>query len=117
MTKNVSEYVMDFVANTGVREVFFISGGGNRFLSEALAKHPDLEYICTHHEQGLSMAVEGYARVKGYGVGLVTTGPGVTNAITGAYGAYLDSTPCMFISGQVNSHQMIGSSGLRQFGV
>ena len=44
MTKNVSEYVMDFVANTGVREVFFISGGGNRFLSEALAKHPDLDW-------------------------------------------------------------------------
>lgn len=117
MGRTVSDYVMDFVARTGVKDIFFISGGGNRFLAEAMANNPSLNYVCTHNEQALSMAVEGYARVRGFGVGLVTLGPGATNAITGTWGAYLDSTPCMMLSGQSPSRHLIGETGLRQFGV
>lgn len=116
MTTKVSDYVVNFIADKGVRDVFFISGGWVRHFAQSLANHPQINYVCNHNEQALSMSVEAYARMRGFGVGIVTSGPAVTNAITGAAGAYLDSTPCMFISGQVHTHT-IKPPRLRQLGI
>lgn len=112
-----AEYIINFLADKGIEDIFFISGGGNRFLADAIGKSPKLRYICNHHEQAVSMAVEAYTRVKGVGAGIVTTGPGVTNALTGVYGAWTDSTPCVFLSGQVEQKYVKGNSELRQLGV
>ena len=98
----LADYVMQFVAGQGVKHVFLVVGGGAMHLNDALARCPDLEYICNHHEQASAIAAEAYAKAtNNLGVCMVTTGPGGTNAITGLAGAWLDSTPCLFISGQV----------------
>lgn len=114
----LSEYIFSFIADIGVREVFAVSGGAAMHLVDAVATEKRLRYIATHHEQAAAMAAEGYARVTGKpGVALVTSGPGGTNAITGVCGAWIDSIPTIFISGQVTSDTLIGETGLRQFGI
>lgn len=98
----VADYAMRFLAGLGVRHVFVLTGGGAMHLNDALSRCPDLEFICNHHEQACAIAAEAYAKAtNGLGVAMVTTGPGGTNAITGLAGAWLDSTPCLFLSGQV----------------
>lgn len=114
----VSDYVADYIASIGVKDVFMISGGGNMHLVDSVGKHKKLRYVCNHHEQASAIAAEGYARVtKNIGVCLVTTGPGGTNAITGIAGGWLDSIPMLCISGQIPSNQMITGTKLRQLGV
>lgn len=114
----VSDYVMQYIASLGVKKVFYISGGGAMHLNDSLGKNEDLEGICMIHEQGASIAAEAYARIhEGYGACLVTSGPGGTNALTGLVGAYIDSIPVIFISGQVKRDDLIGEQGIRQFGI
>ena len=113
----LSDYVFKFIANQGVKHVFMLPGGGAMHLVDSLGSCPDLEYICVLHEQAATIAAEAYARVtNNLGVALVTTGPGGTNAITGVAGAWLESTPCLIISGQVKRPDMKGNSGVRQLG-
>ncbi len=98
----LSDYVMRFVAGQGVRHVFLLVGGGAMHLNDSLARCPELRYVCNHHEQASAIAAENYAKFTNQlGVAMVTTGPGGTNAITGLAGAWLDSVPCLFLSGQV----------------
>jgi acetolactate synthase-1/2/3 large subunit len=98
----LSDYVMRFVADLGVRHVFVVTGGGAMHLNDSLARCERLEFICNHHEQASAIAAENYAKAtNGIGVAMVTTGPGGTNAVTGLAGAWLDSTPVLFLSGQV----------------
>src|ERR1039457_3807191 len=98
----VSDYVVQFVAALGVKHVFVVTGGGAMHLNDSLARCRELEFICNHHEQASAIAAEAYAKAtNNIGVAMVTTGPGGTNAITGLAGAWLDSTPCLFLSGQV----------------
>jgi acetolactate synthase-1/2/3 large subunit len=98
----LSDYVMRFVAGLGVKHVFLVTGGGAMHLNDSLARCEGLEFICNHHEQACAIAAENYAKATGnLGVAMVTTGPGGTNAVTGLAGAWLDSTPVLFLSGQV----------------
>lgn len=114
----LSDYVFRFIADQSVKHVFMVPGGGAMHLNDSLGHTQGLEFISNHHEQASAIAAEAYARVtNNLGVALVTTGPGGTNAITGVAGAWLDSTPCLFISGQVKRADMVGKRGLRQLGV
>jgi acetolactate synthase-1/2/3 large subunit len=114
----LSDYVFRFVAGLGVRHVFEVTGGGAMHLNDSLGANPDLEYVCTLHEQAAAMAAESYAKVRNdLAVCLVTTGPGGTNALTGVAGAWLDSTPMLVISGQVKRADLKGTTGVRQMGV
>lgn len=114
----LSDYVASFIANLGVKEVFAVSGGGAMHLVDSIGKHEQLNYISTHHEQAAAMAAEAYARIsRSIGVALVTTGPGGTNALTGVVGAWIDSIPTLFISGQVTRDTLLTGTGLRQFGI
>ncbi|MGA9134837.1 MAG: thiamine pyrophosphate-binding protein, partial [Candidatus Sulfotelmatobacter sp.] len=98
----LADYVVRFIAAQGVKHVFLLTGGGAMHLNDALARCGDLTYVCNQHEQACAIAAENYAKVtNNLGVAMVTTGPGGTNAITGVVGAWLDSTPTLFISGQV----------------
>lgn len=112
----LSDYVWDRVAAEGVEDVFMLPGGGCMHLVDSLGRHPKLAFICNLHEQGTAVAVDAYAQVRGFGAGLVTTGPGGTNALTGVAAAWLDSTPCIFISGQVKRADLKRESGVRQQG-
>jgi len=117
----VTDYIAKFICDYGVKHVFMLSGGGIMHLTDGLACNKDLQVVCCHHEQAASMALEAYSRTSGhFSVGYFTTGPGATNAITGLAGAWLDSVPCLFISGQVKKKEAVYNakiSGLRQFGV
>jgi len=114
----LSNYVAQFVRDLGVKHIFMVSGGGAMHLDDSFCHCPGIEFVCNLHEQASAMAVETYSKVtEDLGVAVVTTGPGGTNSITGVAGAWLDSTPCLFISGQVKRADMIGKSGVRQMGV
>ena len=119
----LSDYVVRFVAEQGVKHVFLVTGGGAMHLNESLGRETSIEPICNSHEQASAMGAEAYAKVtNGLGVCMVTTGPGGTNAITGVAGAWLDSTPTLFISGQVKRPDRMFAPdgtplGMRQLGV
>lgn len=116
----VADYIAEYIYDMGVHHVFMVSGGGMMYLSDGLAKHPKIRAICTHHEQAAGMAAESYAKYNNnLGVTYVTTGCGGTNAVTPLLGAWQDSIPCMFISGQCKRKETIKSTTvkLRQFGV
>jgi acetolactate synthase-1/2/3 large subunit len=120
----LSDYVFQFVADRGVQHVFLVTGGGAMHLNASLAAEKRITPICNSHEQASAMCAESYAKtVNGLGVALVTTGPGGTNAITGVAGAWLDSTPTLFLSGQVKRPDRMFDAvtgkplGMRQLGV
>ena len=118
MAVKISDYIMDFIADLGVQHVFYMSGGGAMHMNDSLGRNEHLEGVCMLHEQGASIAAEAYARIReGYGVCLVTSGPGSTNALTGLAGAYIDSIPVIFLSGQAKRADLIGEQGIRQFGI
>lgn len=112
-----ADYIASFLQERGIRSVFLVPGGGNMFLTDAMGQAEGLETVPMHHEQACAMAAEAYARVtEGVGVALVTSGPGATNAITGAGEAWTESCPLLIISGQVKRSDLKLDSGLRQKG-
>ena len=114
----LSDYVIRFVADLGIKHVFLVVGGGAMHLNDSLGRCPEIEFVCNLHEQASSIAAENYAKAtNGLGVALVTTGPGSTNAITGLAGAWLDSTPCLFLSGQVKRADRMFAPGGTPLGV
>src|ERR1017187_1492494 len=111
--KRVADYIFDHLADTGVRHVFVLTGGGAMFLNDALGRCARIQYVCCHHEQACAMAAEAYARVSGaIGVVSVTTGPGGINALNGVFGAYTDSVPMIVVSGQVKRETLVHTHGL-----
>ena len=114
----LSDYLWERIADEGVRHVFMLPGGGAMHLVDSLGRSKRLSYIPLLHEQSCSFAAETYARVadSGLGVCCVTTGPGAANAVTGCAAAWLESAPVVFVSGQVKTNDLKGSSGLRQKG-
>ena len=114
----LSDYVFDFLSELGISHVFMIVGAANSHLADSLAKHGKIRFVCPQHEQAAAMAAEGYARSSGkLGAALVTSGPGGTNTITGVCGAWCDSIPCIFISGQLPSSLIAKKNTVRQLGV
>ncbi len=119
----LSDYVVQFVADLGITNVFLVTGGGAMHLNQSLGAEKRIHSICNSHEQASSICAEGYAKAtNGLGVCMVTTGPGGTNAVTGVAGAWCDSTPVLYLSGQVKRPDRMfapdGSPlGMRQLGV
>ena len=115
--KKLSDYVAEFIAKKRVKSVFAISGGASLHLIHSINDHPEIDYVCTHHEQGAAMAADGFSRVSGnIGVAIATSGPGATNLITGICCSYYDSVPLLIITGQVSTFRMSGDTGVRQIG-
>ena len=112
----LADYLISALHDAGIDHAFAVSGGGVIFLDDAIAVS-NMKYVACHHEQSAAMAAEAYARVRGLGLAVVTSGPGGTNAITGVVGAWTDHVPTVTLSGQAFSGQMIGNSGLRTLGV
>jgi len=113
----LSDIVMDFLVERGVRDIFLVAGGGIMHLVDAVGRHPTLRYTCNYHEQACAIAAEAYARVTGNaGACLVTTGPGATNALSSLPGAWFDSIPVIVISGQVRVPLIADYSRVRQNG-
>lgn len=113
----LSDYVIQFLVNCGVKHIFMLPGGGAMHLDDSLGRCTDVSYTCFLHEQALAIAVDAYGQNTNFpGVGLVTSGPGGTNTITGVAAAFIDSTPALFISGQAKRSDLKKTSGVRQMG-
>ena len=114
MKQKVSDYIADRLAQEGICQVFTVTGGGAMHLNDSLGHHPGLSCLYQHHEQAAAMAAEAYARVDNRMAAVcVTSGPGATNAITGALCAWMDSIPMIVLSGQVRYDTTVRHSGLK----
>ena len=99
---NGSEILVKCLQAEGVKFLWGYPGGAVLYIYDALYKQDSIEHVLVRHEQAAVHAADGYARATGeVGVALVTSGPGVTNAVTGIATAYMDSIPMVIITGQV----------------
>lgn len=109
-----SDILVRSLADEGVEHVFGYPGGSVLYIYDAIYKQDKFKHVLVRHEQAAVHAADAYARSSGkVGVALVTSGPGVTNAITGLATAYMDSIPLVLISGQVSTHA-IGSDAFQE---
>jgi acetolactate synthase-1/2/3 large subunit len=100
-----AEILVRCLAEEGVKHVFGYPGGAVLYIYDAIFKQDKFQHILVRHEQAAIHAADAYSRSSNtIGVALVTSGPGVTNAVTGLSTAYMDSIPMVVISGQVPSH-------------
>lgn len=115
----LSDYVSQKVVELGVKHVFMVTGGGAMHLNHSFGTNKNLECIFNHHEQACAIGAEAYYRLNNeLPLVNVTSGPGGTNAITGVYGAFVDSIGMVVLSGQVKWETTVRSTGLplRQYG-
>jgi acetolactate synthase-1/2/3 large subunit len=100
-----AEILVRCLAEEGVEHVFGYPGGAVLYIYDAIFKQDKFQHVLVRHEQAAVHAADAYSRSSNkVGVALVTSGPGVTNAVTGLSTAYMDSIPMVVISGQVPSH-------------
>ncbi len=99
-----AEIVIQCLQEEGVEVIFGYPGGAVLYIYDALFKQDKVKHILVRHEQGAAHAADGYSRSSNrVGVCLVTSGPGLTNAVTGIATAYMDSIPMVILSGQVST--------------
>ena len=112
----VKEYIAKKIRKLGIKSVPVFQGGAIMHVIDAIGETKNLNYFVPYHEQSLSMCVDGYSRINGFGIGCVTSGPGATNLITGVCCSYYDSIPSLFFTGQVGLFHVKKSSEIRQRG-
>lgn len=112
-----ADYIALYLERRQVTHVFELIGGMIAFLLDSLHQQTQIKIVSMHHEQGSGFAAEGYGRMTGRpGVAMATSGPGATNLLTAIGSCYFDSTPTVFITGQVNRHEQKGDRAVRQLG-
>lgn len=119
MKVKLSDYVAGKLVEHGICHAFMLTGGGAMHLNHSIGTHKAMQVVFNHHEQACAMAAEAYYRLTNkLAVVNVTSGPGGTNAITGVYGAWVDSIGMLVLSGQVKWETTVRSTGLplRQYG-
>ncbi|MCC2644751.1 MAG: putative acetolactate synthase [Burkholderiales bacterium] len=113
----VSDYIVDFLCQKGVKVVFGYQGGMVTHIVHSIHERDNIDFIQTYHEQSAAFAAVGYGRhTNNVGVAIATSGPGATNMITGIADAFFDSVPTLFITGQVNTHEYKYDKPIRQLG-
>ena len=113
----VSDYVARFLAGRGVQFVFEMSGGMITHLLDSMNQLGAPRVVSVHHEQAAAFAADAAGRMTGVpGVAMATSGPGATNLLTGIGSCYFDSSPAVFITGQVNRAEQKGDRAVRQLG-
>jgi len=109
-----ADIVVRCLQDEGIDFIFGYPGGAALHIYDALYKQDKVKHILVRHEQGATHAADGYARATGKpGVVLVTSGPGVTNTVTGIATAYMDSVPMVVLTAQVPSH-LIGDDAFQE---
>lgn len=112
-----SDLIVQVLWENGVTHVYEMVGGMITHIIDSIARDGRICLVSMHHEQGAAFAAEGHARMKGTPfVAMATSGPGATNLLTGIGSCYFDSIPAVFITGQVNRHELKGQSAVRQLG-
>ncbi len=116
MTSGVAliHQILEQLEREGVTHIFGVPGGPLSAFFDALRSHPRLRYVLARHEAGAAFMANAHARVRGgLAVCCVTSGPGTTNAITGVAGAYADSLPVLYLTGQVAT-RMFGLGAIQE---
>ncbi|MEW6401172.1 MAG: biosynthetic-type acetolactate synthase large subunit [Chloroflexota bacterium] len=113
MKKTGAEILWECLVREGVEVVFGYPGGANMPIYDAMLSYP-VHHVLVRHEQGAAHMADGYARASGkVGVAMATSGPGATNLVTGIATAMMDSSPVVFITGQVAAH-LIGGDAFQE---
>ena len=113
-----SDYIVEFLADKGITDVFGYPGGMVTHLMDSFRKYSGRihSHVC-YHEQAASFAACGYAQASGRaGMAYATSGPGALNMMNGICNAWFDSIPAIFISGQVNTNESSRDCDIRQIG-
>lgn len=116
----LSDYLAQRFAFLGISRCFSVTGGAAMHLNHSFGSNTEIQCTYLHHEQACAIAAEGYARISGRpALVIVTSGPGVINALNGVFGAFTDSIPLIVISGQVKQSTLLETVpeiSLRQLG-
>jgi len=112
-----TDYLAAFLEVQGVDRVYEVVGGMITHMLDSLHRRGSVRIISVHHEQAAAFAADAHGRIRGRpAVAMGTSGPGATNLLTGIGSCYFDSVPAIFITGQVNRHELKGKRGVRQLG-
>ena len=113
----VAEYIADFIEEKKMDFVFQYPGGMITHMIDAIGTRDNVKIYSLLHEQSIAFAVSAVGRLSNLpAIAFATSGPGATNLLTGIGDCYFDSVPALFITGQVNTHELKGDSGIRQLG-
>jgi acetolactate synthase-1/2/3 large subunit len=113
----VTDYIASFLYAQEVKTVYVLIGGMITHLLDSIHLQGKIRIVDVHHEQAAAFAAEAAARMTGVpGVAMGTSGPGATNLLTGIGSCYFDSSPAVFITGQVNRSEQKGDLPIRQLG-
>lgn len=113
----VSEYIADFIEKKKIDFIFQYPGGMITYMIDAIGTKDRIKIYSLLHEQSIAFAVSAVGRLSNLpSIAFATSGPGATNLLTGIGDCYFDSVPALFITGQVNIHELKGNSGIRQLG-
>lgn len=114
----VSDYIISFLENQGVKHMFMLPGGMAMHINDSVGYAKSLKPVWMLHEQSCAFAAESYARItNNLGVACTTCGPAATNTLTGVACAWIESTPLLVITGQVKRADIAQDPNLRQLGV
>src|SRR4030043_141269 len=106
----VADFIADFLSKQGVTYVYEVIGGMITRLVDSIYRQGKIRLISVHHEQAAAFAADAMGRLTGIpGVAMATSGPGATNLLTGIGSCYFDSSPAVFITGQVNRNEQKSS--------
>lgn len=111
----VAVAVAEFLRGQGIKHVFAISGGSSLHLIHGIADTEGIDFVCCQHEQACGFAADSYARIKGTGCAIATSGPGFTNLLTPIAVSYADSIPVLYVVGNTASFRL-ETYGTRQVG-
>jgi acetolactate synthase I/II/III large subunit len=112
-----SDYIARFLYSRGVRTVYELPGGMITHMLNSLYEFKKIRVVSVHHEQAAAFAADATGRITGVpGVAMATSGPGAINLLTGIGSCHFDSSPAVFITGQVNRHELRGERAIRQLG-
>jgi acetolactate synthase-1/2/3 large subunit len=112
-----TDYIVQYLYGRGVRAVYELSGGMIAHLLHSLHEFEKIRIVSVHHEQAAAFAADATGRLTGIpGVAMATSGPGAINLLNGIGSCHFDSSPAVFITGQVNRHELRGDRAVRQLG-
>ena len=113
----VSDYINSFLKNNEIKFIFEMSGGMITHILDSIYQKNEIKIVSMKHEQAAAFAADAVGRLTGRpGIAMATSGPGATNLITGIGSSYFDSSPTMFITGQVNRNELKKNRKIRQLG-
>jgi acetolactate synthase-1/2/3 large subunit len=112
------DFIVKYLSeNVGVDHVFTFAGGTNAMILDSVVRHGRMKIVPMRHEENVALAADGYSRIKrDIGLALAMSGPGATNMITGIAQSYFDSSPVLYLTGNVTTGTYKYDRPLRQMG-